>query len=59
MGRACGTCGETGEVRTGFWYRDLRERERFSVNGRIILKWILRKCNGRMAWIDLAQDRKR
>ena len=53
---------ETGEMRTGFWCRDLREREHFkrpSVNGKIILKWIFMKCNGRTAWIDLAQDMKR
>ena len=25
----------------------------------IILKWIFRKCNGGMDWIDLAQNRDR
>jgi len=27
------------------------------VDGRIILKWIFRKWDGDMDWIDLAQDR--
>ena len=27
------------------------------VEGRIILKWICRKWNGTMNWIDLAQNR--
>jgi hypothetical protein len=27
------------------------------VDGRIILKWIFRKCDGGMNWIDLAQNR--
>ena len=28
-------------------------------DGRIILKWILEKCDGDMDWIDLGQDRDR
>jgi hypothetical protein len=27
------------------------------VDGRIILKWIFKKCDGGMDWIELAQDR--
>jgi len=33
----------TGEVYTGFWWEDLRERDHLEdpdVDGRIILKWI-------------------
>jgi hypothetical protein len=30
-----------------------------SVDGRIILKWIFKKWNGGMDWIDLAQDEDR
>jgi hypothetical protein len=29
------------------------------VDGRIILRWIFRKCDGSTYWIDLAQDRDR
>jgi hypothetical protein len=29
------------------------------VDGRIILKWILKKWVGGMNWIDMAQDRNR
>jgi len=49
-------------VNTGFWWGSLRERGHLvdpGVDGRIILKWIFRKWNGVMDWIDLAQDRVR
>ena len=49
-------------MHTGVWWGNLRERDRLgnpSVDGRIILKCILRKCDGGMYWIDLAQDRDR
>jgi hypothetical protein len=39
----------TGEVRTGFWWVDLREKDHLKnvgVGGRIILKWILKKWDG-------------
>jgi len=47
---------------TGFWWGKLRERDHLKVtgvNGRIILRWIFRKWDGDMDWIDLAQDRDR
>jgi len=37
---------ETGKVHTGFWCRDLRERdylEDLGMDGRIILNWVLKK----------------
>jgi hypothetical protein len=43
------------EVHTGFWWGDLRESAHFGdpgVDGRIILKWIFKKCNG--AWTGLS-----
>jgi hypothetical protein len=43
-----------------FWWGNLRERghlEDPGVDGRIILRWILRKWDvGGMDWIDVAQD---
>jgi hypothetical protein len=46
----------------GFWWGDLREGYHFEdqgVDGNIILKWIFKKWNGGMDWIELAQDRER
>ena len=40
---------ETGEVKAGFWSRDLRERYDFEhpgIDGRIVLKWIFKKTDG-------------
>jgi hypothetical protein len=48
-GGACSTYGGKGEVHTGFWWGHLRERghlEGPSVDGRIILRWIVRKWDG-------------
>jgi hypothetical protein len=47
---------ETGEVHTGFWWGNPRERdhlEDLDVNKRMILKWISRHGRGDMDWIDL------
>ena len=53
---------ETGEVCTGFWWEDLRERdylEDLSVDGNTMLTWIIKKWDAGMDWIDLTQDRHR
>jgi hypothetical protein len=46
MGGACSAYGCEGEVYTGFWWGNLRERDLLGdqgVDGRIILIWISRK----------------
>jgi hypothetical protein len=48
------------EVHTGFWLGNLRVRNHLEdpgIDGRIILRWIMRNGDGGMDWIDLAQDR--
>jgi hypothetical protein len=40
---------KTGEVHTGFWWGDLREREHLEnlgIGGRIILKWVFKEWYG-------------
>jgi hypothetical protein len=47
-------------VHTGFWWGDLSEGDHLGDPGggwRIILKWIFKKWDGDMHWIELAQDR--
>jgi hypothetical protein len=47
MGGACGTYG--GKLQTGFQWGDMRERnhlEDLGIDGRIILKWILKNWDG-------------
>jgi hypothetical protein len=49
------------EVHPGFWWEDLREGDHLGdpgINGRIILK-LIKKWDGGMEWIELAQDRDR
>ena len=50
-----------GEVCTRFWWGNLRERDHWGdkdIDGRIILRWILRKWEwGCVDWMELAQDR--
>jgi hypothetical protein len=53
---------KTGEVHTGFWWGNLRERyhlEELGVDGMILLKWLFKKWDGGMNWIELAQGRDR
>jgi hypothetical protein len=50
------------EVYTGFWRGNLMERdhlEESDVDGRILLRWIFRKWDGDIDWIDLARVRDR
>jgi hypothetical protein len=54
-------CMGKREVRTGFWWGDMREGDDLGdpgLGGRIILKWIFKKWVG-MDWIELVQDRDR
>jgi hypothetical protein len=49
-----------GEGNTGFRWGKLSERDQLGdpgVDGRKILKWILRKCDGGMDYINPAQNR--
>jgi hypothetical protein len=48
---------ERGEVYTGLWWGNLREEP--GVDRRIMLRWIFRKWDGGMVWIDLVQNRDR
>ena len=55
MGGACSTYGGRGEVYTGFWWGNLRERDHLEdpdVDGRILLRWVFRKWDVG-AWTEL------
>jgi hypothetical protein len=55
-------CRERERAYKFFWGGNLTEREFFEdpdVDGRIILRWIFRKWDEGMDWIDLAQNRDR
>jgi len=61
MGRACSTYG--GEACTGFWWGNLRERDHWGnpgADGRIILRWIVRKCDVTVwtgsSWLGIETD---
>jgi hypothetical protein len=46
-------------MHTAFWWENLKEADHLEdpgVDGRIILRWIFRKWDGGMDWIDLAED---
>jgi hypothetical protein len=46
MGGACSTYGGKRDVCTGFWWGNLRERDRWGdpgVDGRIMFGWIFKK----------------
>ena len=49
-------------LHTGFWRRNLRERDHFEdpgIDGKIIFRWIFGNWDGGIDWIDLAQYRVR
>jgi hypothetical protein len=54
--------GGKREMHTGFWWGDLRDGNNLGdpgVDGRIILKWIFKKWDGGMDWMELVQDKDR
>ena len=57
MGKACST--HVGEERCVQGIGRKTTWKPPGVDRRIILRWIFRKRNGGMDWIDLAQDRDR
>jgi hypothetical protein len=51
-----------GELHAGIWCGNLREGDHMEdpgIHERIILKWIFKKWDGSVGWIDLTQDRDR
>jgi hypothetical protein len=46
----------TVKLHTGFWRGDVREREYLGylvIDGRMILKWILKNWDGGMVWLTI------
>jgi hypothetical protein len=61
MGGACNVWVR-GEVHIRFWWGNLKEEEHLQdsgTDGRIILKCIFKKWDGKVDWTDLAQNRDR
>jgi hypothetical protein len=57
MGGACSTYGRGERCFQVLWWGDLRERDHLEdpgVEERIIMRWIFRRWDGGMDWIDLA-----
>jgi hypothetical protein len=48
-----------GEAYTGFWWGNQDHLEDPGVDGRVISRWIFRKWDEGMDWIDLAEDREK
>jgi hypothetical protein len=58
MGGACSTYGGRGEVYTGLWWGNLRERDHLEdpgADGGIILRWLFRKWDvgGGLTWLRI------
>ena len=62
MGGTYNTYGGGEEAYKVFGSENLRERdhlEDLGIDGRLILKWMIKNWNGGMDWSDLVQDRDR
>jgi hypothetical protein len=60
MGQVAHTGNSRGD--SGFWWGDLIKRNHLEyrgLDGSMIWKWMFKKWDGGMDWIDLAQNRDR